>query len=211
MLARGTPWFVALPPALLALTAVAMVAGLLTLAWWSLLAVSLLLMLSFLGIYFFRDPARTVGEGLVAPAHGRVLGVDEEGDRVRVSTFMGPMDVHVIRAPMKGKVLSMERSGSGFHRADTSEAGHNVQLRIDLKGDREDFTVVMVSGWFARRIVPHISTGDTVERGSRIGLIRFGSRVDVLVPKNDFRITVGPGTVVRAGSSSLGVRSDADN
>ncbi len=175
------------------------------------MAVALLFMMSFVGIHFFRDPARKVGEGLVAPAHGRVLGVDEEGDRVRVSTFMGPMDVHVIRAPMNGTVLSMERSGIGFHRADTVEAGHNVQLTIDLKGDREDFTVVMVSGWFARRIVPHIAPGDTVERGSRIGLIRFGSRVDVLVPKNGYRITVEPGTRVRAGSSSLGVRSDADN
>jgi phosphatidylserine decarboxylase len=211
MLARGTPWFVAIPPALLALSAVAMAAGSLDVAWWSLLAVALLLMFSFLGIYFFRDPERTPGEGLVAPAHGRVLGVDEEGDRVRVSTFMGPMDVHVIRAPMKGKVLSLERSGSGFHRADTTEAGHNVQLTIELKGDREVYTVVMVSGWFARRIVPHIAPGDTVERGARIGLIRFGSRVDVLVPKNEYRITVGPGTRVRAGSSSLGVRLDADN
>ncbi len=210
-MARGTPWTITIPPALLALTAVAMVAGPLTVAWWSLLAVALLLMLSFMGIYFFRDPERTVGEGLVAPCHGRVLGVDEEGDRVRVSTFMGPMDVHVIRAPLKGKVMSMERGGSGFHRADTSEAGHNVQLAIDLHGDPEDFTVVMVSGWFARRIVPHIAPGDTVERGSRIGLIRFGSRVDVLVPKNEYRITVEPGTRVRAGSSSLGVRLDADN
>jgi phosphatidylserine decarboxylase len=188
-----------------------MVAGPLAVAWWSILAVALLLMLSFLGIYFFRDPERQVGEGLVAPAHGRVLGVDEEGDRVRVSTFMGPMDVHVVRAPLEGRVVSMERGGSGFHRAYTSEAGHNVQLSIDLKGGPEDFTVVMVSGWFARRIVPHIAPGDTVERGSRIGLIRFGSRVDVLVPKDEYRITVGPGTRVRAGSSSLGVRLDADN
>jgi len=211
MLARGTPWFVSIPPALLVLSALALVAGSLTVAWWSLLAVALLFILSFLGIYFFRDPERTPGEGLVAPAHGRILGMDEEGDRVRVRTFMGPMDVHVIRAPMNGKVLSMERSGSGFHRADTPEAGHNVQLTIDLKGDLEDFTIVMVSGWFARRIVPHIAPGDTVEKGSRIGLIRFGSRVDVLVPKKDYRITVEPGTQVRAGSSSLGVRVDADN
>lgn len=210
-MARGTPWFITIPPALLALTAVAMVAGPLAVAWWSILAVALLLMLSFLGIYFFRDPERQVGEGLVAPAHGRVLGVDEEGDRVRVSTFMGPMDVHVVRAPLEGRVVSMERGGSGFHRADTTEAGHNVQLAIDLHGGPEDFTVVMVSGWFARRIVPHIAPGDTVERGSRIGLIRFGSRVDVLVPKDEYRITVGPGTRVRAGSSSLGVRLDADN
>jgi phosphatidylserine decarboxylase len=211
MLARGTPWFIALPPALLAVTAVALIAGPLTVAWWSLLAFALLLVLSFLGIHFFRDPERTVAEGLVAPAHGRILGVDEEGDLVRVSTFMGPMDVHVIRAPLKGKVVSMERGGSGFHRADTVEAGHNVRLTIDLEGDREDFTVVMVSGWFARRIVPHIAPDVMVERGSRIGLIRFGSRVDVLVPKNDYRITVVPGTRVRAGSSSLGVRLDADN
>jgi len=210
-LARGTPWFIAIPPVLLAVTAIAMLAGQLPVTWWSLIGVALLIGLSFVGIHFFRDPERAVGQGLVAPAHGRILGVDEEGDLVRVSTFMGPMDVHVIRAPLKGKVVSMERGGSGFHRADTSEAGHNVQLTIDLVGEREDFTVVMVSGWFARRIVPQIAPGDTVERGSRIGLIRFGSRVDVLVPKDEYRITVVPGTKVRAGSSSLGVRLDADN
>ena len=67
----------------------------------------------------------------------------------------------------------------------------------------------MVSGWFARRIVPYVAVGDPVARGSRIGLIRFGSRVDVLVPTDGFRITASPGRRVRGGESSLGVVAHA--
>lgn len=163
--------------------------------------------LTFLLLHFFRDPDRPTGEGVVAPAHGRVLGVGQEGDRVRVSTFMSPLDVHVVRAPLDGRVVSMERSGSGFHRAFRPEADHNVQLELRFEGGETPFTVVMISGWLARRIVPYVSEGDEVARGSRIGLIRFGSRVDVLVPRVDYCITVSPGARVRAGSSSLGVRS----
>lgn len=211
MLARGTPWFIATPPVLLAVTAVAMVAGPMPVTWWSLLLFFLLTLVSFVMVYFFRDPERPVGEGLVAPAHGRVLDVTTEGERVRVSTFMGPMDVHVIRAPLDGKVVSMERGGSGYHRAYTPEAGHNVQLKVGLEGDAGAFTVVLVSGWFARRIVPYVRIGDRVERGSRIGLIRFGSRVDVLVPEGSYRMVVGTGKRVSAGSSTLGVRTDEDS
>ena len=211
MLARGTPWFIGIPPALLTVMAVAMVAGPMPVTWWSLLPFLLLTLVSFVMVYFFRDPERPVGEGLVAPAHGRVLDVTTEGERVRVSTFMGAMDVHVIRAPLDGRVVSMERGGSGYHRAYTPEAGHNVQLEVGLEGDSGAFTVVMISGWFARRIVPYVRVGDRVERGSRIGLIRFGSLVDVLVPEGSHRMVVGTGKRVRAGSSTLGVRTDEDS
>jgi phosphatidylserine decarboxylase len=103
----------------------------------------------------------------------------------------------------------MERGGSGFNRADTEGADHNVHLELGCEGDQIPFTVVMVSGWFARRIVPYVGIGDRLERGGRIGLIRFGSRVDVLVPKGTFDVAVQSGTRIRAGSSSLGVMTDA--
>jgi phosphatidylserine decarboxylase len=206
MLAKGTPSFIFLFPVLLLLTLVLWYRAELSLAslFWPLAVV--LAVISGLVLHFFRDPERSVAEGLVAPAHGRVLGVTEEGGRTRVSIFMSPLDVHVARAPLDGRVVSMQRSGSGFHRADSPGAGHNVQLEIDLQGGEEPFTVVMVSGWFARRIVPYISVGDEVARGSRIGLIRFGSRVDVLVPEGSYTIGVSQGTKVSASSSSLGVR-----
>lgn len=208
-MARGTPWFVAIPPVLLVLLTLSIWSGLLALAWWWALLQSVLAILTVLSLVFFRDPERSTGEGLVAPAHGRVLAVEEEGDMVRVSTFMGPFDVHVVRAPLEGRVTSARRGGRGFQKAYRPEAGHNVQLELGFSDGTEPFTVVLVSGWFARRIVPYVAEGDRAERGSRIGLIRFGSRVDVLVPRGRFRIVVVPGARVRAGSSSLGVPADA--
>jgi phosphatidylserine decarboxylase len=181
------------------------------LAWWTVVIAVFLGLLSVLAVAFFRDPERTLAEGLVAPAHGRVLGVEAEEGHTRVSTFMGPMDVHVIRAPLDGRVVSLERMGSGFARADTPSARHNVGLELGFEGREIPFRVVMLSGWFARRIVPYVLEGDQVERGARIGLIRFGSRVDVLVPEGAFDITISPGHRVRAGSSSLGVRSGASD
>ena len=206
MLARGTPAFMVVPPVLPLLLLAAMALEAVPVTWWSLSVLGVLGVLAAIGLHFFRDPERPTAEGLVAPAHGRVLGVDEEDGRVRVSTFMGPFDVHVIRAPLEGKVVSMERGGSGYHRADSPAAGHNVQLELGFQGASEPFAVVLVSGWFARRIVPYVAEGDVVTRGSRIGLIRFGSRVDVLVPKGLYDLSVAKGGRVRAGSSSLGVR-----
>jgi phosphatidylserine decarboxylase len=206
MLAKGTPAFMVIPPVLPVLLLAAMAMGWVPMQWWSLLALVVLALLAAVGVMFFRDPERSVAEGLVAPVHGTVLGVDVADGRTRVSTFMSPFDVHVVRAPLQGRVVSMERSGSGFHRADSPDAGHNVQLEIGLQGEEEPFTVVMITGWFARRIVPYVSLGDEVVRGSRMGLIRFGSRVDVLVPEGSYDISVREGTKVKAASTSLGVR-----
>jgi len=224
MLAKGTPWFIYVPPALALVLALAMVARWTPAAWWWVALLALLAVASAFGLSFFRDPGRRTGEGLVAPVHGRVLAVTEEGGWTRVSTFMGPLDVHVVRAPLDGTVRAMTRGGSGFRRADSAGAGHNVHLDLELEGaggaGGADGTagadgtggshrVVMVSGWFARRIVPYVAVGDRVARGSRIGLIRFGSRVDVLVPRDGFRITVAPGQRVWGGESSLGVVAHA--
>ncbi len=214
MLARGTPWFILVPPAL----ALALVAAIIVTAvpstWWSWALVAVLAVASAFFAAFFRDPERRVGEGLLAPAHGRVLAVDEDvveadGAWTRVSTFMGPLDVHVVRAPLGGTVRGMERAGASFARADAPGAGHNVRLTMELEGEGGRHRVVLVSGWFARRIVPYVAVGDAVARGARIGLIRFGSRVDVLVPKGEYTVSVARGARVRAGETSLGVRADA--
>ena len=215
MLAKGTPWFIYVPPSLALVLALAMAAGWTPAAWWRVALLALLAAASAFGLSFFRDPERRTGEGLVAPVHGRVLGVTEEGGWTRVSTFMGPFDVHVVRAPLDGTVKAMTRGGASFRRADSAGAGHNVQLDLELDdaggagGADGSHRVVMVSGWFARRIVPYVAVGDRVARGSRIGLIRFGSRVDVLVPRDGSRITATPGQRVRGGETSLGVVAHA--
>lgn len=207
MLARGTPWFIFVPPAFTLGFFVPWYRAGFPFTWYYILILAVLVLISSFLLYFFRDPHRQVGKGLVAPAHGRILGVEDEGDRTRVSTFMSPFNVHVVRAPLDGNVVSMERSGSGFYRAFKPEADHNVQVAIEFDGGEVPFTLVMVSGYIARRIVPYMSVGDSVSRGSRIGLIRLGSRVDVIVPKGAYSITVEPGDIVSAGSSSLGVRA----
>ena len=205
MLARGTPWSILLLPVVVLVLLVAWHRYGLHLAW--LVVLVPLLALSLLAIFFFRDPDRVTADGLVAPAHGSVLDVVREDGHTRVSTFMSPLDVHVVRAPLGGEVVSMERSGSTYHPAYRSEAGHNVQLEMRFEGGDVPFTLVLISGWVARRIVPYVSVGDQVTRGGRVGLIRFGSRVDVIVPEGAFDIDVGEGDRVTGGSSSLGVRA----
>jgi phosphatidylserine decarboxylase len=211
VLARGTPVLISVPPALLLVTVATIAIGWTPLAWWTVTVAVGLAVLSVVGVGFFRDPERVPADGLLAPAHGRVLAVETEAGHTRVSTFMGPLDVHVVRAPLEGRVVSLERGGSGFARAYTPSASHNVSVELGLEGREVPFRVVMLSGWFARRIVPYVGEGDRVERGSRIGLVRFGSRVDVLVPEGAFEIRVAPGHRVRAGSSSLGVRTGASD
>lgn len=208
-MARGTPLFIAVPPILLGALAAAVALDVMALTVRNELLLAILAVSTAFCLVFFRDPERTTAEGMVAPVHGRVLGVDDEGDKVRISTFMGPFDVHVVRAPMDGRLVGLERAGDGFAKADTPSASHNVRVDLAFEGPEVAFDVVMLSGWFARRIVPYVSVGDEVSRGARIGLIRFGSRVDVLVPRGAYDIKVAPGTRVRAGSSSLGVMTDA--
>ena len=210
-MARGTPLFIAVPPILLGALAAAVALEVMALTVLIGLVLTILAVFTVFGLVFFRDPVRTTAEGLGAPVHGRVLGVDDEGKKVRISTFMGPFDVHVVRAPMDGRLVGLERGGAGFARADTPSASHNVRVDLAFEGPEVAFDVVMLSGWFARRIVPYVSVGDEVRRGARIGLIRFGSRVDVLVPRGAFDVKVAPGTKVRAGSTSLGVMTDAND
>jgi phosphatidylserine decarboxylase len=214
MLARGMPWFIIIPPAVTLAVVATIVVSPVPVGWGAWALVVVLAVASAFGLAFFRDPERTCAEGLLAPAHGRVMAVEDvdDGDAwTRVSIFMGPFDVHVVRAPLDGKVAGIERGGATFARADTPGADHNVRLTLTMDPKRlgEHHRVVLVSGWFARRIVPYVAVGDKVARGARIGLIRFGSRVDVLVPRGMFTISVGRGQRVRASETSLGVRADA--
>jgi len=214
MLARGMPWFIIIPPAVTLAVVATIVVSPVPVGWGAWALVVALAVASAFGLLFFRDPERTCGEGLLAPAHGRVMAVEDvdDGDAwTRVSIFMGPLDVHVVRAPLDGRVADMERAGSGFARADAPGADHNVRLTLTMDPKRlgEHHRVVLVSGWFARRIVPYVAVGDKVARGARIALIRFGSRVDVLVPRGMYAISVRRGQRVRAGETSLGVRADA--
>ena len=200
--AEGWPFI--FPPAILA----CILAGT---GWWIPAVLAALVALAFLG--FFRDPERT-GPGLpgavLAPADGRVMGVAEVedtwvGPAVRLSIFLSPLDVHVNRAPIGGLVRSVELVAGIFRAAYKAEASEvNARCTVALEGDAARVAVRQIAGVLARRIVCRVRPGDKLRAGERYGLIRFGSRTDLLVPRaTEVRVRVGDR--VRGGESIMGV------
>jgi phosphatidylserine decarboxylase len=162
---------------------------------------------------FFRDPERAVpavDREVLAPADGRVMEVTEDADEfvgpgVRVSIFLSPLDVHVNRAPVAGRVVSTAYVPGRFRPAYEPDAGiANERCVIRLEGDRARVTVTQIAGVLARRIVCRVGAGDKLEAGQRFGLIRFGSRTDCLMPRGT-GVRVEPGDRVRGGLTVIGV------
>jgi phosphatidylserine decarboxylase len=164
--------------------------------------------------FFFRNPERRIPgdeRSAVAPADGRVIeaGEIEEPDgskAVRVGIFLSIFDVHVNRAPLSGRVLAIERGGSEFLAAFSPEAEQrNVRCTLVLETERgERVKVTQITGLVARRIVCHPHVGEWLRRGERYGLIRFGSRTDVVLPAgSELRVTRGER--VKGGSTVLAV------
>lgn len=156
---------------------------------------------------FFRDPERVTTRaagGVVAPADGRVVDVSEVeapeylGGPVRkVSIFMSLLDCHVNRAPVSGTVEYRSESAGGYAFAFRPEAEENRRTSLGIAGT-PSVLMRQVAGWVARQIVTRPLVGDAVEQGERIGMIRFGSRVDVFFPL-DRRLRVRPGDTVIGG------------
>ena len=163
--------------------------------------------------FFFRDPDRTppaTAGAVLAPADGRVTevraGVEDPfvGPGRQVVIFLSPLDVHVNRAAIGGRVTGVERCPGGFLPAYRPEAEGNHSVRIALEGDTGRVVMRQVVGVLARRIVCRLEADDVVEAGERFGLIKFGSRMDVVVPERA-RVMVRVGDRVRAGETVLAV------
>jgi len=152
---------------------------------------------------FFRDPERSPGEGVVSAADGRVRAVERVGNSWRVSVFMNVTNVHVNRFPLAGRVTAIEGSGQGFRPAYRPEAEGNVQRHYHLSTDLGEVEVVQVTGIFARRLVSLVRVGSLGTKGDRLGMVVFGSRVDVHLPSDRVVPVVKVGDRVRAGTSSL--------
>ena len=162
---------------------------------------------------FFRDPERavpTLPGAVLAPADGKVMGVAEVEDRwvgraVRLSIFLSSLDVHVNRAPAAGIVRDVEYVPGRFLAAYKPEASErNERCTVALESDPARLSVRQISGVLARRIVCRVRPGDKLEAGQRYGLIRFGSRTDLLVPTGtELRVKVGDR--VRGGETVMGV------
>ncbi len=162
--------------------------------------------------WFFRDPDRETppGEVAVSPADGKVIGVRRESPELsRVSIFMNVFDVHVNRAPISGTIGEVRYTKGRFkpaHREECSDV--NEQNLVVINGDGTRVAFKQIAGLIARRIVFYKKPGDVIRAGERVGLIKFGSRVDVLLGP-EWDIEVERGMRVRAGSSVIARRAAA--
>jgi phosphatidylserine decarboxylase len=164
-------------------------------------------------VWFFRDPERTVPpdpRAVVSPADGRVIDVSAvqedhflHAPTTRISIFMSPLDVHVNRSPIAGRIAQLEHTPGKFRAAFEDKASlDNERNAMVLEQGGRRFLVVQIAGAVARRIVCRRGVGDVLGRGERYGVIMFGSRVDVYLPA-DVRPVVKKGDRVAAGETPL--------
>ncbi|MEU4034841.1 phosphatidylserine decarboxylase [Streptomyces collinus] len=149
-------------------------------------------------LWFFRDPEREIAPGrVISPADGVVQSIMPWKDgRTRVAIFMSPLNVHVNRAPLAGTVTSVEHVPGGFVPAFNKESENNERVIWHFDTELGDIEMIQIAGAVARRIVPYLPEGTKVEQGDRIGLIRFGSRVDLYLPEGvEVAVEVGQKTV----------------
>lgn len=185
--------------------------GLLMWIGWSWVA-AICFVLSGFVLYFFRDPERVipvVAGAIVSPADGRVLeveSVEEEGvARLKISIFMSLFDVHVNRAPIAGSITQVRHCPGRFRIASSARAGHeNEQNVVRIEDACTSVTLKQIAGILARRIEFWKKPGEQVARGERVGMVRFGSRVEVLLEPH-YRLCVRPGQHVRGGASILAI------
>lgn len=206
------------------LTAIAVIfIVLIGLAFWTpeiMLRVLLVLVALFIGgfsLNFFRDPDRTIASAgkpldrlIVSPADGKIVEIAESEEPeylkarcTRISIFMSPLDVHVNRSPISGRVEYFRYVKGEFMVAHAPEATHrNERTLIGLSDGVRRVLFAQVAGYIARRIVCNAKVGDALQAGERFGMIKFGSRVDIYVPM-EARILVASQMVVRAGETVL--------
>ena len=179
--------------------------------WWAAAVVFLVAAAAFAA--FFRDPERTTPHlpgALLAPADGKVMEVALVDDRwvgpaVRMSIFLSPLDVHVNRSPIAALVREVEYASGRFLAAYRPEASEvNERCTIMLEGDAARVSVRQIAGVLARRIVCRVERGDKLGAGERFGLIRFGSRTDLIAPRAA-DVRVGVGDRVRGGETVMAV------
>jgi phosphatidylserine decarboxylase len=193
--------------------ALAFLAGALVVAWlagvW--FSVPLILLAAFC-LNFFRDPDRVVPSGpvAVAPADGKVLAVLTEPPGKRVTIFLNVFDVHVNRTPIGGRIEKVEYKRGRFLVASKEACStDNEQNVVTVKGDGCTVVFKQIAGLIARRIIFTKKPGDMVAAGERIGLMRFGSRMDVLFGP-EWEVEVRPGQRVVAGSTVIARRRDRE-
>jgi phosphatidylserine decarboxylase len=181
-------------------------------AWW--LAVPFLILAAFF-LFFFRDPdhlASGRADAVLSPADGRVLvagaavaGAAPEGEWLQISIFLSPMNVHVNRVPVSGRVTRVSYTPGKYLPAyahDAATANERSEIWIDHDG--QPVVARQIVGMLARRVVCRVETGAVVKAGERYGVMKFGSRMDVFLPTTA-EITVEVGAAVRAAETVIAV------
>ena len=163
-------------------------------------------------LYFFRDPQRIPpnADGFLAPADGKIVQIreiedDELGKAWQISIFLSIWNVHSQRVPLSGKVLSKKYNPGKFFAAFKHKASKdNEQTSVLFEGEKGNkFKIKQIAGWIARRIINYMEPKKNVERGERLGFIRFGSRVDIIVPEK-FQLDVSLGDIVTGNQTIIG-------
>lgn len=182
--------------------------------WLYILGISGVFVIVFT-LYFFRDPDRTIPTGehlIIAPADGKVIEIRQVEEKnyfkeqvTQISIFLSPLDVHVNRNPISGKVVYAK-----YFPGEYLVAWHEKASELN---ERSEFGVIhpsgarmlfrQITGYVARRITFHIKEGDTIKAGERFGMMKFGSRMDLLF-KDDIRLTIKPGDRIVAGETIIG-------
>lgn len=171
-------------------------------------------LLFLLVLYFFRDPRRKIPQSdkiIVSAADGRVVGIRKvneteylKASATQISILLSIFNVHVNRVPMSGKVTYFDYRRGRFNPASKREASlENEQTVIGIENDRCKILIKQIAGIIARRIICNLREGSSVKCGEKFGIIKFGSRVDMILPQN-VRILVEPKKKVRAGESIIG-------
>jgi phosphatidylserine decarboxylase len=183
-------------------------------SWGLWLAAFVLLLLALWVAYFFRDPERIGARGaslMVSPADGKLIMITDvnepsfvQGRAIRLSIFMNVFNVHVNRYPVDGVVKYIHYNKGKFFNASAEKSSlENEQMSVGIETDGYRVLVRQIAGLIARRIVTYSKLGETVRQGDRMGIIRFGSRVDLFLPPGS-RVRVKLGDVTTAGVTILG-------
>jgi phosphatidylserine decarboxylase len=188
------------------LIAAAVLLGWLTNPAWAIVPI----LLAFFFLWFFRDPERAIPQdvgAVVSPGDGKVTDVSKvrqgNEEQTRISIFLSVFNVHVNRSPITGVTRDIRyQRGKFLNAMDKASAEQNEQNIVTVEGDGQRVVFKQIAGLLARRIVFHPKVGDTLQRGQRVGLIKFGSRVDVLFDSSA-RINVKIGDRVKGGASVL--------
>lgn len=183
--------------------------GCVLLGWWGTAALGALLTACVAA--FFRDPERQVSSipgAIVSPADGRIMDVVREVGGQRISIFLSILDVHINRAPYGGQVQTVIYTPGKFLAAYRQEASTvNESTSITIAHHGHTFVVKQIAGVLARRIVCRVKPGDVLEKGQRYGLIRFGSRTDLVLPP-EAEVVADIGDSVRGGETVLAILKD---